>query len=207
MPWNGNHARDSCDPSRNRTCDLRFRKASLYPTELWDLVRFRLLGTTLPDEAVNCKCSRGSRARAAVSTWSGTGLPTCARSIQGPATAYDVEQGHAPTIEYVKSGHRAMVGRTLFDSWATTTIKPVRRGRAATVTRRCSPTSTSTGWADRRPRLFTRAFARRRYTAWMLEGWKPRAPSGSGKIAIVLLLLVIGAVVLVSMFAGVMHSG
>jgi hypothetical protein len=41
----------------------------------------------------------------------------------------------------------------------------------------------------------------------MLEGWKPRAPSGSGKIAIVLLLLVIGAVVLVSMFAGVMHSG
>lgn len=24
------------DPSRSRTCDLRFRKASLYPAELWD---------------------------------------------------------------------------------------------------------------------------------------------------------------------------
>jgi hypothetical protein len=41
----------------------------------------------------------------------------------------------------------------------------------------------------------------------MLDGWRPRGPSRSGTIAIVLLLLVIGAVVVVSMFAGVMHSG
>jgi hypothetical protein len=32
------------DPSRTRTCDLRFRKPSLYPPELWDRRNGRRIG-------------------------------------------------------------------------------------------------------------------------------------------------------------------
>ncbi len=40
----------SSDPSRNRTCGLRFRKPSLYPAELWD----RLILLTIDRSLLLC---------------------------------------------------------------------------------------------------------------------------------------------------------
>ncbi len=45
------------DPSTNRTCDLRFRKASLYPAELWDRVYVLILSLAPPVDTLKLPAS------------------------------------------------------------------------------------------------------------------------------------------------------